>query len=49
MSAANVWRSLLVDATVGSVDDGVSRDELEHSASIFPFLAAPTPGAPLKP
>jgi hypothetical protein len=48
-SAANVWRSLLVDATVGSVDDGVSRDEREHSVSIFPFLAAPTPGAPLKP
>jgi hypothetical protein len=40
-NAANVWRSLLVDGTSVSVDDGVDHDEREHSATIFPFLAAP--------
>jgi hypothetical protein len=39
--AANVWRSLLVDGTNASVDDGVEHDDHEHSATVFPFLAAP--------
>jgi len=39
--AVNVYRSLLVDASNNSVDDGVHRDERVHSATIFPFLAAP--------
>jgi hypothetical protein len=40
-NAVNVYRSLLVDGTTASVDDGVERDEREHSATVFPFLAAP--------
>jgi hypothetical protein len=40
-SAANVYRSLLADGTIVSVDDGVNRDEREHSGTVFPFLAAP--------
>jgi hypothetical protein len=39
--AVNVYRSLLVDGTTLSVDDGVHHDEREHSATVFPFLAAP--------
>lgn len=39
--AANVYRSLLVDGTTVSVDDGVHHGEREHSATVFPFLAAP--------
>jgi hypothetical protein len=39
--AANIWRSLLVDGTNVSVDDGVGHDDHEHSATTFPFLAAP--------
>src|SRR5882757_568753 len=39
--AVNVYRSLLVDASNNSVDDGVHRDERAHSATVFPFLAAP--------
>jgi hypothetical protein len=39
--AANTWRSLLVDGTSVGVDDGVERDDHEHSATVFPFLAAP--------
>jgi Domain of unknown function (DUF4331) len=39
--AANIWRSLLVDGTNVSVDDGVEHDDHEHSATVFPFLAAP--------
>jgi hypothetical protein len=39
--AVNIWRSLLVDGTKVSVDDGVDRDDHEHSATMFPFLAAP--------
>ena len=42
-SAVNVYRSLLTDGTDTSIDDGVSRDEREHSTSVFPFLAAPAP------
>jgi hypothetical protein len=40
-NAVNVYRSLLVDGTTVSVDDGVDHDEREHSATVFPFLAAP--------
>jgi hypothetical protein len=39
--AVNIYRSLLVDASNDSVDDGVHRDERVHSATVFPFLAAP--------
>jgi hypothetical protein len=39
--AANVYRSLLVDGTNISVDDGLHHDEREHSATAFPFLAPP--------
>jgi hypothetical protein len=39
--AVNVYRSLLADASNNSVDDGVHRDERVHSATVFPFLAAP--------
>jgi hypothetical protein len=40
-NAANVWRSLLVEGTTAGVDDGLDHDEDEHSAMVFPFLAAP--------
>ena len=40
-SAANVYRSMLVDGTTGSVSDGLAHDEREHSDRVFPFLAAP--------
>ena len=36
-----VFRSLLIRGTVDVVDDGVSRDDHEHSTTDFPFLAAP--------
>ena len=39
--AVNIYRSLLADASNNSVDDGVHRDERVHSATVFPFLAAP--------
>jgi hypothetical protein len=39
--AVNIYRSLLVDASNNSVDDGVHHDERVHSATVFPFLAAP--------
>ena len=39
--AVNVYRSLLVDGSNTSVDDGVHRDERVHSTTEFPFLAAP--------
>jgi hypothetical protein len=39
--AVNIYRSLLADASQNSVDDGVHRDERVHSATVFPFLAAP--------
>jgi hypothetical protein len=46
-NAANIYRSLLVDGTSASVSDGLDHDDHEHSATVFPFLAAPdtTPGA----
>ena len=40
-NAANVWRSLLVEGATVGVDDGLDHDEREHSAMVFPFLAAP--------
>jgi hypothetical protein len=40
-NAVNVYRSLLADGTTTSIDDGVDRDDHEHSAAEFPFLAAP--------
>jgi hypothetical protein len=40
-SAANVYRSLLVNGTVDGVDDGLTRDEVTHSVTEFPFLARP--------
>jgi hypothetical protein len=40
-NAVNVYRSLLVDGTTVSADDGVEHDDHEHSATVFPFLAAP--------
>lgn len=39
VGAINVYRSLLVDASTDSVDDGVERDDKVHSISRFPFLA----------
>lgn len=41
--AANIWRSVLVDGTTTSIDDGLHRDEREHSSTVFPFLAAADP------
>ena len=40
-SAANMYRSLLVNGSVDSVDDGLTRDEVTHSVTEFPFLARP--------
>ena len=40
-NTANVFRSLLVDGSNTSVDDGVDHDELAPSATVFPFLVAP--------
>ncbi len=40
-NASNIYRSMLVDGTTDSVSDGLTRDEREHSDSVFPFLAAP--------
>jgi hypothetical protein len=39
--AIDVYRSLLVNGAEKGVDDGVDRDERDHSISEFPFLAAP--------
>ena len=39
--AVDIYRSLLVGGKTTGVDDGVERDEREHSRSAFPFLAAP--------
>jgi hypothetical protein len=46
--ASNVWRSLLVNGTTVGVDDGLDHDEREHSATVFPFLAAPDPTSTAK-
>lgn len=39
--AIDIYRSLLVNGTTKGVDDGVDRDERQHSVNDFPFLAAP--------
>jgi hypothetical protein len=44
--AVDVFRSLLVLGRVSGVDDGVARDDAEHSDLKFPFLALPTPALP---
>jgi hypothetical protein len=44
--AANVYRSLLVDGTTVSINDGLHADERQHSDSVFPFLAAPDKEVP---
>ncbi len=41
--ASNVYRSLLVDGSTTSVNDGVAQDDKRHSETEFPFLAAPEP------
>jgi hypothetical protein len=41
-NASNIWRSLLVNGTSVGIDDGLDHDERQHSASVFPFLAAPS-------
>lgn len=40
-SAANIYRSLLATGKPEGIDDGLTRDEHDHSSSAFPFLAAP--------
>jgi hypothetical protein len=40
-NASNIWRSLLVLGAPVGVDDGLDHDENQHSATVFPFLAAP--------
>ena len=42
-NASNVYRSLLVDGSTTSVNDGVDHDDKPHSETEFPFLAAPEP------
>jgi Domain of unknown function (DUF4331) len=39
--AIDVYRSLLTTGAATGVDDGVDRDERQHSVSEFPFLASP--------
>jgi hypothetical protein len=39
--AIDVYRSLLANGTEKGVDDGVAQDEMKHSTTVFPFLAAP--------
>ncbi|MET0231310.1 MAG: DUF4331 family protein, partial [Rhodanobacteraceae bacterium] len=39
--AIDIYRSLLANGTTRGVDDGVDRDDHDHSTSVFPFLAAP--------
>ena len=43
--AIDIYRSLLANGTTRGVDDGVDRDDHEHSTSMFPFLAAPDDAA----
>ena len=43
--AIDVYCSLLANGTTRGVDDGVDRDDHEHSSSVFPFLAAPDDAA----
>ncbi|HEU5137654.1 MAG TPA: DUF4331 family protein [Steroidobacteraceae bacterium] len=39
--AVDVFRSLLVNGGLNGIDDGVERDDRQHSDSGFPFLAPP--------
>ena len=39
--AIDVYRSVLSMGQAKGIDDGVDRDEREHSITEFPFLAAP--------
>ena len=39
--AVDVFRSLLVNGTTTGVEDGVDRDDREHSTTTFPFLGRP--------
>jgi hypothetical protein len=39
--AIDVYRSVLSMGRSKGIDDGVDRDEREHSSTDFPFLAAP--------
>jgi hypothetical protein len=39
--AVDVYRSLLVLGARSGIDDGIAHDDHEHSATAFPFLAAP--------
>ncbi len=41
VDAVDVFRSLLVRGREDGIDDGVARDDHEHSSTVFPFLAAP--------
>ncbi len=47
-SAANIYRSLLANGKPVGIDDGLTRDEHDHSSSAFPFLAAPAADATYK-
>jgi len=47
--AVDVYRSLLATGTGSGIDDGVDRDELIHSDTVFPFFAAPATAAGYKP
>ncbi|MDB5906781.1 MAG: hypothetical protein JWP34_895 [Massilia sp.] len=40
-NAVNEYRSLLANGTLHGIDDGLTRDERDHSADVFPFLAEP--------
>jgi hypothetical protein len=40
-SAVNAYRSLLAVGAATGIDDGLERDEVDHSSNAFPFLAAP--------
>ena len=42
---SNVWRSLLIAGTTGTITDGLQHDEHLPSAQTFPFLAPPDPNA----
>ncbi len=49
MNSVNVYRSLLVDGTTASLDDGLSHDDHPVSTRAFPFLAPPDPPKEAKP
>ena len=44
-NANAIFRSLLVRGTIDVIDDGLERDDAEHSTSIFPFLAPQADGS----